>query len=131
MVERFKQSGKLACFLAVRPPLTFHLADIGEDGRVHEFRPAARSEMWINAGYFVLRREIFDYMAEGEELVVEPFRRLIEADQLLAYKHEDFFRSMDTLKDWQTLEEMVEQGRMPWRINNAAKAGSRLSVAAL
>jgi NDP-sugar pyrophosphorylase family protein len=54
-------------------------------------------------------------MAEGEELVVEPFRRLIEADQLLAYKHEDFFRSMDTLKDWQTLEEMVEQGRMPWR----------------
>jgi glucose-1-phosphate cytidylyltransferase len=87
--------------------------------------------MWINAGYFVLRREIFDYMAEGEELVVEPFRRLIEADQLLAYKHEDFFRSMDTLKDWQTLEEMVEQGRMPWRLNNAAKAGSRLSVAAL
>jgi glucose-1-phosphate cytidylyltransferase len=131
MVERFKQSGKVACFLAVRPPLTFHLADIGDDGRVRELRPAARSEMWINGGYFVLRREIFDYMVEGEELVVEPFRRLIEADQLLAYKHDDFFRSMDTLKDWQTLEEMVEHGRMPWRINTAAKASSRLSLATL
>jgi glucose-1-phosphate cytidylyltransferase len=131
MIERFKCSGKLACFLAVRPPLTFHLADIGADGRVREFRPAARSEMWINAGYFVLRREIFDYMAEGEELVVEPFRRLIEADQLLAYKHEDFFRSMDTLKDWQTLEEMVEQGRMPWRVSSRARSGNKLSVAAL
>jgi glucose-1-phosphate cytidylyltransferase len=131
MVERFKQSGKLACFLAVRPPLTYHIADIGADGRVREFRPADRADMWINAGYFVLRPQIFDYMNEGEELVVEPFRRLIEADQLMAYKHDDFFRSMDTLKDRQTLEEMVEQGRTPWRIRNGATSGSRLSIAAL
>jgi glucose-1-phosphate cytidylyltransferase len=131
MVERFKKSGKLACFLAVRPPLTFHLADIEADGRVREFRPAARSEMWMNAGYFVLRTGIFDYMNEGEELVAEPFRRLIEADQLMAYPHKDFFRSMDTLRDQQILEEMVEQGRMPWRVTNGARPGSRLSIAAL
>ena len=60
-------------------------------------------------------REIFDYMSEGEELVLEPFPRLIEADQLMAYKHEGFWRCMDNLKDRQVLEEMVEQGRMPWR----------------
>jgi glucose-1-phosphate cytidylyltransferase len=131
MIDRFRKSGKIACFLAVRPPLTYHLVDIGTDGRVREFRPADRCEMWINAGYFVLRPEIFDYMNEGEELVLEPFRRLIEADQLMAYKHDDFFRSMDTLKDRQILEEMVEQGRMPWRVRDAAKQGSRLSIAAL
>jgi glucose-1-phosphate cytidylyltransferase len=131
MIERFKQSGKLACFLAVQPPLTYHLADIGADGRVRELRPANRADMWINAGYFVLRPGIFDYMNEGEELVVEPFRRLIEADQLMAYRHEGFFRAMDTLKDRQILEELVEQGKMPWRIDNGAKSGSRLSIAAL
>jgi glucose-1-phosphate cytidylyltransferase len=130
MVGRFKKSGKLACFLAVRPPLTYHVADIGADGRVRELRLASRSDMWINAGYFVLRPEIFDYMNEGEELVVEPFSRLIEANQLMAYKHEDFFRSMDTLKDRQILEEMVEQGRMPWGMPDGANSG-RLSIAAL
>ena len=131
IVERFKKSGKVACFLAVRPSLTFHLADIGADGRVQEFRPAARSEMWMNAGYFVLRTGIFDYMNEGEDLVVEPFQRLIEADQLVAYQHTSFFRSMDTLRDQQILEEMVEQGSMPWRVHNGAKSQSRLSITAL
>ena len=54
-------------------------------------------------------------MREGEELVLEPFQRLIDDDQLLAYKHEGFWRAMDTLKDKQFLEDMVEQGKMPWR----------------
>ncbi|MDJ1157093.1 glucose-1-phosphate cytidylyltransferase [Chelatococcus sp. SYSU_G07232] len=116
MVERFERSGKLACFLAIRPPLTYHLADIDRDGRVREFRTSDRSEIWINGGYFIMRPAIFDYMNEGEELVVEPFQRLIEADQLMAYKHEGFWRSMDTLRDRQVLEDMVEHGQMPWRL---------------
>ena len=60
--------------------------------------------------------QIFDYLREGEELVEAPFRRLIEADQLLAFKHEGFWRPMDTLKDKEVLEDMVEQGSMPWRL---------------
>ena len=55
-------------------------------------------------------------MRDGEELVEAPFRRLIEADQLLAFKHEGFWRPMDTLKDKEVLEDMVEQGSMPWRL---------------
>ena len=115
MVETFKKSGKLACFLAVRPPLTYHLADIAEDGSVAAFRSSDRSDIWINGGYFILRPEIFDYMREGEELVLDPFTRLIADDQLLAYRHESFWRSMDTLRDRQILEDLVEQGEMPWR----------------
>jgi glucose-1-phosphate cytidylyltransferase len=130
MVERFRRSGKLACFLAVRPPLTYHLADIEADGRVRAFRTSDRSDIWINGGYFLLRREIFDYMQEGEELVLEPFARLIEADQLLAYKYEGFWRSMDTLKDRQVLEDMVEQGKMPWRLGQREQAsGQNLKLA--
>jgi glucose-1-phosphate cytidylyltransferase len=115
MIERFEASGKLGCFLAVRPPLTYHLAQIAEDGRVTEFRTSDRSDIWINGGYFLFKPEIFDYMHEGEELVIEPFARLIEKDLLMAYKHEGFWRSMDTMRDWQALEEMVERGDMPWK----------------
>jgi len=121
MVERFRQSNKIACFLAIRPPLTYHLADIGPGGRVREFLTSERCEMWINGGYFLMRPEIFDYMREGEELVVEPFRRLISAEKLMAYKHEGFWRSMDTLRDRQILEDMVEKGKMPWRASSPQK----------
>lgn len=116
MVARFKASGKIAAFLAVRPPLTYHLAEIQPDGRVSNFRSSDRADIWINGGYFVFRREIFDYMREGEELVLDPFTRLIADNQLMAYKHEGFWRSMDTLRDRQVLEDMVEQGDMPWRV---------------
>ncbi|MET0183731.1 MAG: sugar phosphate nucleotidyltransferase, partial [Caulobacterales bacterium] len=87
VIEKFKASGKVACFLAVHPMLTFHLADISPEGRVKQFIASDDADIWINGGYFVFRPEIFDYMREGEELVLEPFRRLIEADQLMAYKY--------------------------------------------
>jgi glucose-1-phosphate cytidylyltransferase len=125
IIAKFEASGKLACFLAVRPPLTYHMADIAEDGRVREFRSSETSEIWINGGYFVFRSEIFDYMREGEELVLEPFNRLIADNMLMAYKHEGFWRSMDTLRDWQSLEDMVEKGDMPWNATVSAERARR------
>jgi glucose-1-phosphate cytidylyltransferase len=130
MIERFEASGKFACFLAVRPPLTYHLADIADDGRVREFRTSDTSNIWINGGYFLFRPEVFDFMREGEELVLEPFRRLIAADKLMAYKHEGFWRSMDTLRDWQALEDMVEKGDMPWNAKVCAERARRNVVMA-
>jgi glucose-1-phosphate cytidylyltransferase len=121
MIEWFKNSGKLAGFLAVRPPLTYHLADVEPDGAVREFRSSERAEIWINGGYFLFHRKIFDYMKEGEELVLEPFQRLIENRQLVAYKYEGFWRAMDTLKDRNILEDMVERGEMPWRKHEVGK----------
>ncbi|QDY70473.1 sugar phosphate nucleotidyltransferase [Qingshengfaniella alkalisoli] len=114
MIERFDASGKIACFLAVRPPLTYHLVDADDAGNVREFRSSSTSDIWINGGYFIFRPEIFDYMRDGEELVLEPFTRLIAENQLLAYKYEGFWRSMDTLRDWQALQEMIESGDTPW-----------------
>jgi glucose-1-phosphate cytidylyltransferase len=104
MRTTFEQSGKIACFLAVRPPVTFHIADIDRDGRVRAMNPAETCDLWINGGYFFFRREVFTYMRDGEELVCEPFARLIADNQIMAIRHEGFFRSMDTMRDRQALE---------------------------
>ena len=119
MIETFKQSGKVACFLAVRPSISLHLVDMDDNGQVNALRPTQDANLWVNGGFFIFRAEIFDYLKDGDELVEAPFRRLIEADQLLAFKHEGFWRPMDTLKDKEVLEDMVEQGRMPWRRSEA------------
>ncbi len=116
MIDWFRKSGKVAAFLATRPPLTYHLADIGLGGVVREFRSSSAADIWINGGYFIFRSEIFDYMRDGEELVLEPFSRLIADGQLLAYEHRGFWRSMDTLRDRQILEDLVERGEMPWHV---------------
>jgi glucose-1-phosphate cytidylyltransferase len=124
MIDRFKQSGKTACFIAVRPPFNFHLAEFDTHGAVRRMRSSQESEIWINGGYFIFRDRVFDYIRDGEELVLEPFNRLIEADQLLAYKYEGFWRAMDTLRDKQVLEDMVEKGNMPWRAQPVDNASS-------
>ena len=60
--------------------------------------------------------EIFDYLHEGEELVEEPFQRLIQADRLATYRHDNFWSCMDTYKEMQALEEAYERGESPWEI---------------
>jgi glucose-1-phosphate cytidylyltransferase len=115
MVARFKASGAIGCFIAVHPPVSFHLAEFDEWGTVNRLRSSQQSDVWINGGYFVFRREIFDYLHPGEELVLEPFNRLIKAGKLMAYRYEGFWRAMDTLRDRQVLEEMLERGETPWR----------------
>ena len=118
MIEMFKRSGKVGCFIAVRPPLTYHFADIDKSGQVVGMRPVESADLWINGGFFVFRKDIFDYMNEGEELVVEPFQRLIEKDLLMAHCHTGFFRAMDTLRDRQALVDIFEQGEVPWHVNS-------------
>lgn len=116
LVDRFKRSGKIGCFIAVHPPFNFHLAEFNGHDAVARFRSSQEAEIWINGGYFIFRKEIFDYIRDGEELVLEPFNRLIKDGQLMAYKYEGFWRAMDTLRDRQVLEEMVERGETPWRV---------------
>ena len=116
MIDGFKKSDKIGCFIAIHPPINFHLAEFDDRGAVQRLRSSQQSDIWINGGYFIFRREIFDYIRDGEELVLEPFSRLIEAKLLMGYKYEGFWRAMDTLRDRQVLEEMVERGEMPWRV---------------
>ena len=75
--------------------------------------------MWINGGYFVLRSELLDDLHPGEELVDEPFQRLIAKNQLLAHRHDGFWAPMDTLKEKQWLESLHESGQAPWELWSA------------
>ena len=79
-----------------------------------------RSDIQINGGYFVLRKDIFGYMKDGEELLHEPFQRLVERGQLLAYKYDGFWVAMDTFKDKQMLDDIYASGHAPWQVWNHA-----------
>jgi glucose-1-phosphate cytidylyltransferase len=87
MIDQFRKSGRIGCFIAIHPPITFHLAEFDENGIVRRMRESRESEIWINGGYFILRKEIFDYIQEGDELVAQPFKRLIERGELMAYRY--------------------------------------------
>jgi glucose-1-phosphate cytidylyltransferase len=122
MIDAFRASGKVGCFTAVRPSFSLHLVDMQPGGGVERIRASQDADLWINGGFFIFRREIFNYMRQGEELVEAPFARLIEAGQLMAFRHEGFWRPMDTLKDKHVLEELVEKGKMPWLLDEASGA---------
>src|SRR3954447_2480979 len=114
LVEDFRSRDKIAAFLAVRPPYTFHVVDAGEEGLVTRITHVNDSDIWVNGGHFILRREIFDYLKPGDELVEETFERLIADGQLLTYRYTGFWAPMDTLKDMQTLESLYAAGSPPW-----------------
>jgi glucose-1-phosphate cytidylyltransferase len=115
-IAHFERSGKTACFAAVQPTQSFHVVEIDGDETVASIQQLTRSGLWINGGYFIFRKSIFDYIREGEELVEEPFRRLIRERELLAYRHKGFWLAMDTFKDKQLLEDMYARGEAPWEL---------------
>jgi glucose-1-phosphate cytidylyltransferase len=116
VIQQFECAGKVANFVSVRPNLSFHAVSAGPDGRVREIKPVMETNLRINGGFFLFRREIFNYIRSGEELVEEPFDRLIEADQLLTYAHDGFTASMDTFKDKQHFDELYAKGKAPWEV---------------
>jgi glucose-1-phosphate cytidylyltransferase len=116
MVERFLETDAVAALLCVRPTYTFHVVHARSDGRVEAVQDVTRSDLWINGGYFIFRRSIFDYIGDNEDLVGSPFARLTSEGRLLAFFHEGFWAPMDTLKDKTTLDSMIEDGIAPWRV---------------
>jgi glucose-1-phosphate cytidylyltransferase len=116
-VENFRRREEdIACFLSVPAPHTFHIIHADRENYVSKLEHVARSTVRINGGFFILRREIFEYMNPGEELVSEPFERLIEKRKLIAVPHDGFWQNMDTFKDKIQLDEMVSRGRAPWQV---------------
>jgi glucose-1-phosphate cytidylyltransferase len=115
-LDQFEHSRKVGTFVAVKPSWSFHVVDFGGDGLVQSVRHIADTGVRINGGFFAFRPQIFDYMREGEELVLEPFQRLIAEQQLLAYNHDGFWASMDTFKERQLLDDMYSHGDAPWAV---------------
>jgi glucose-1-phosphate cytidylyltransferase len=116
MLEKFCCRENIASFLCVKPTQSFHVVSLDDDGCVYDIRHVAHSDMWINGGYFIFRKEIFDYIQPGEDLVMEPFTRLIQKKELYAHQYRKFWACMDTFKDKQMLEDMYTQGNAPWQV---------------
>src|SRR5436305_5499454 len=116
VIDRFMKSNKVACFVSVPPTQTFHLVETDRDMNVTHINHAGTSNTWINGGYFVFKQKIFDYIQPGEDLVDEPFQRLIEERQLMTIHHTGFWACMDTFKERQQLEDLWSKGAAPWQV---------------
>ena len=114
-IEQLKQGGKVGSFMCVRPHLSLHTVYLGEDNIVTDIRSIA-SDILVNGGYFVFRRDIFEHLKPGEELVEEPFQRLIENQLLVGQRYQGYWATMDTFKDRQQLEEIWASDFAPWKV---------------
>ena len=116
MIDFFVKNRKTGCFIAVKPFYVFHIVSTDKNNHVKRIYPVSQSDLRINGGFFIFKHDILDYIKPGEELVNEPFSRLIERDELIAYNHNGFWASLDTYKDKQRLDEKVTNGIGSWEI---------------
>jgi glucose-1-phosphate cytidylyltransferase len=116
IINRLEETRAVGACMIVRPNISLHFVHHAPDGLVTGVQSAEQADSWINAGFFTFRREIFDYIRLGEELVLEPFQRLIEARKLAALPYGGFWRCCDTFKDLQTLEGLLSRGPGPWEL---------------
>lgn len=116
LLEFHRNHGKIATLTAVTVGQQFGVLDIESDGRISQFREKNNSDGGvINAGYMVMEPKIFDYI-EGDDTVFEkrPIEQVASEGQLMAYRHNGFWKCMDTQRDKMKLEEMIASGNAPW-----------------
>jgi glucose-1-phosphate cytidylyltransferase len=123
-----RERDKIATFLSVKPNLSYHIVKTGPGGLVNGIQEFKQSGIRINAGLFVLKGNIFKYMQPGDELVIQPFRRLIQEKQLIAFEYDGFFAAMDTFKDKQHLDTLHEGGQPPWEVWKDMDGGAEKGI---
>lgn len=122
MVQRFKESDAVGMFVAVRPSNSLSKIVFDDDGFVQKI-DYLRDSLYINGGFFIFRKALFDYIEPGEELVEEPFHRLIAEKKLIAHRYGGFWKAMDTFKDKKSFDDLVERGNCPWEVWNRCTPG--------
>jgi glucose-1-phosphate cytidylyltransferase len=115
-IDEFRNSDAIARFIAVKPAQSFHIVESAADGYVTGFGRSTDTDYWVNAGYFVLRQSIFDHIQEGDELVEQPFERLIQKRKLTVDRYSGFWQQMDTLKDKIAYDRLEARGECPWMV---------------
>jgi glucose-1-phosphate cytidylyltransferase len=112
-----KSHGKLATVTTVRPISRFGVLELDESSSVARFNEKPQLDGWINVGFFVCQRGVFDYLSNDPGCVLEqqPLLNLAKDGQLIAYKHEGFFYAMDTYREYKLLNDLWDSGRAPWK----------------
>lgn len=114
----FHQShGRIATITTTQPAGRFGAIRIEEDGAISGFKEKARKDQsWINAGYMVFNREIFEYLGDGSEMLeATPFENLARDGQMAAYRHPGFWSPMDNIHDRDYLQGLWNSGKAPWK----------------
>ncbi len=110
--------GKLVTVTAAQPGGKFGALNLDENNRVNSFLEKPKGDGgWVNAGFFVMQPEIFNYI-EGDDTILErkPLENIAWYGQLMAYKHSGFWQPMDTLRDKNLLEDLWQSGKAPWKV---------------
>ena len=107
--------GKIATVTAVHPFSNFGLMDVAENGFVAGFREKPVMQDWVNGGFFVFNRRIFEFLDDNCTLEREPFEALSRRGEMMAYQHEGFWKCMDTYKDSLEFEELWN-GTPAWKV---------------
>ena len=116
LIEGFAATDAAGQLLAVKPQDSFHVVNIVDDTTVTGLTAVADMAMRINGGYFVLRQTIFDYLNEGEDLVMNACVRAAEVGKMRAIPYDGFWAPMDTLKERTALEDLYKRGISPWAL---------------
>lgn len=118
LLEFHKKQGKIATLTAINAGQRFGVLDINDNNEIKSFREKSDEDgSMINGGYMVLEPEVFNYIEDDKTVFEkEPLERLAKNGQLSAYKHDGFWKCMDTLRDKNQLEEMWEKGEAPWKV---------------
>ena len=119
LVNFHKSHGKICTITAIKPESRFGYIDFDDNNadKVLAFREKSKQDVgYINAGYMVLNSKVFDYIDGDYMLEQEPMRKLVNAGEVMAYKHDDFWHCMDTLRDKKRLESLWESGKAPWKM---------------
>ena len=116
LIEFHKSHKKIATITAaVRPIARFGVLNI-EGNRVTSFKEKKQIDQgWINGGFFVFNRKIFDYIKDSKTILEkEPLEKLVSENELIAYKHKGFWQCMDNKRDKDYLQELLDSGKAPW-----------------
>lgn len=115
LIEEFEQTDAVGQLLAVKPQDSFHVVNLA-DGLVTGMTAVAEMNMRINGGYFVFRQSIFDYLGEGEDLVMGACAKAGADGKMRAVEYDGFWAPMDTLKERAALESLHRRGSSPWAV---------------
>jgi len=117
LAEFHKSHGKIMSITGVRPPGRFGELQFDGDNMITGFNEKPQvSAGRISGGYFACNKKIFEYLVDTDNMMLEeePMRRLLRDEQLMIFKHDDFWHPMDTYRDYTLLNDLVENGTAPW-----------------
>jgi len=115
LLEFHRSHGKIATITAVRPPARFGEMLFGDGDTVRFTEKPQMGEGWINGGFMVFEPAALDLIPDdGVSLEADVLERLSEQDELVAYRHDEFWQCVDTLRELRTLRSMWDSGAAPW-----------------